>query len=89
MKTRNAFAAVAAAAVIIASATGCGATWSEDHDYNAPTPSVNITPDWVRVDTPYGYDTLLRSCENGDGLYVSRDNAPNVIVVGGDPACNQ
>lgn len=87
MRKRSAIAAAAAALLIGASVAGCGAAYSEDHDHNAPAPGSDTTLNWVRIDTPYGYDTLIRACDHGDGYYASRDNAPNVVVIPADPAC--
>lgn len=76
-------AATAAAVVLLA---GCG-SYSEAHSYNAPAPSSNITPTWVRIESPYHYNTIIRACVGRDGVYEDLANDNSVTVVPNDPDC--
>jgi hypothetical protein len=78
--------AAAVAAVALPLLAGCGA-YSEAHDYNAPSPSANIIPAWVRIEDPYHYNAIIRACVGKDGIYIDLANDNSVTVAANDPDC--
>ena len=85
MRTKSllAMATVVAALPLLA---GCGA-YSEAHDYNAPAPTRNIVPTWVRIEDPYHYNAIIRTCVGKDGIYIDLANDNSVTVATDDPDC--
>lgn len=65
---------------------GCAA-WSSAHNYNAPPPGHIIQGDWVRVEDPGNFPSIIRTCVAGDGIYIAQDGANGPEVVPHDPAC--
>lgn len=84
-KILAAAAAAATAALLLA---GCGG-YNEAHNYNAPSPAVNVTPAWTRIETPYHYNGIIRACVGADGVYIDLANDNSPVVVAHDPDCPQ
>ena len=81
-----------AAAVLLAGAIGAGvlascSNYQSSHDYNAPPPGTVINGNWVRIEDPGNFPSIIRECIAGDGIYIAQDGANGPEVVPHDPAC--
>jgi len=85
MKRYLAGALVVAAATL--TLTACG-SYGESHTHNAPAPAYDIHAQWVRVQSPGNYATIIRACVGKDGIYENTDGQNSVTVVPNDPDCN-
>jgi len=84
MTKRPAVIALAAASAL--ALAGCG-SFGESHNYNAPPPVSNIKAQWVRIESPGNYHTIIRTCVGHDGLYLTQADNNSVTVVPNDPDC--
>ena len=75
------------ACLILGILAGCG-SFGESHNYNAPPPVGNIQAQWVRIESPGNYHTIIRACVGGDGIYLTQADNNSVTVVPGDLACS-
>lgn len=85
MKLR--LAMILAFAGIVAAACG---SLSEANSYNLPDPNSQHNDNhliWVRLDSPQNYPTIVYTCRDGDGIYITQDSGSSVKVVPNDPAC--
>ena len=79
---------VAISAVIAALAlAGCG-SYGESHNHNAPAPNFDIHAQWVRIQTPGNYHTIIRACVGKDGVYIDQSDNNSVTVTTNDPDCD-
>jgi hypothetical protein len=75
---------VISAAVVPLAACG---SFGESHNYNSPAPKSNIVGQWVRLESPGNYHTIIRACFGKDGVYLDQSDNNSVTVVPNDPDC--
>ena len=80
MYRKVAAATVSVAAVLLA-IVGCGGT---NHD--SANPTEDIQTQWVRIETPPSFKTLMFTCIGKTGIYMDQSDA-NANEITDDPLC--